>query len=70
MGKEVRRVRRKRISSTSNWRATVLHLRTAIFAGAVLAGFILGFLTLTYAPRAYGTWREGRLLIRAEDFFD
>ena len=66
MGKEVRRVRRKRISSTSNWRATVLHLRTAIFAGAVIAGFVLGFLTLTYAPRAYGTWREGRLLTRAE----
>ena len=66
MGKEVRRVRRKRVSSTSHWRATIFHLRTAIFAGAVVAGFILGFLTLTYAPRAYGTWREGRLLNRAE----
>ena len=33
-----------------------------IFAGAVAVGFALGFLFLTYAPRAYGSWREARLL--------
>lgn len=49
-----------------HWRTTLLHLRTAIFAGAVIVGFVIGFLTLTYAPRAYGSWRETRLLNRAE----
>ena len=49
-----------------HWRTTLLHLRTAIFAGAVIVGFVIGFLTLTYAPRTYGSWRETRLLNRAE----
>ncbi|MEO5721888.1 MAG: hypothetical protein ABIR71_10510 [Chthoniobacterales bacterium] len=66
MGKEVRRVRRKRGHTASSWRGTLFHLRTGIFAVAIVVGFALGFLTLTYAPRAYGTWREGRLLAQAE----
>ncbi len=66
MAKTVKRVRRKRTQPASTWRATLRHPHTAFFAAAVLVGFGLGFLTLTYAPRGYATWREGRLLTRAE----
>lgn len=66
MGKEIRRVRRKRVRQASHWRTTLFHFRTAIFAGAVVIGFALGFIALTYLPRAYGTWRESRLFTRAE----
>ncbi|MFN2507768.1 MAG: hypothetical protein ABR589_03235 [Chthoniobacterales bacterium] len=41
--------------------------RTAIFAAAVTVGFIVGFLFLSYAPRAYSSWRESRLLRHAAD---
>ncbi|HMJ05720.1 MAG TPA: hypothetical protein VK474_05645 [Chthoniobacterales bacterium] len=43
----------------------IFNAHTALFAGAIVVGFALGFLFLTYAPRAYGTWREERLLTRA-----
>jgi hypothetical protein len=39
--------------------------RLAIGGGALVAGFALGTILLSYGPEAYGSWREGRLLKRA-----
>ncbi len=61
-----KRVRRKRVQPGSNWRFTLFHRRNVIFAGAVVAGFAIGFATLTYAPRAFSTWRETGLQKRAQ----
>jgi lipopolysaccharide biosynthesis regulator YciM len=41
--------------------------RAAISAGALLVGFALGMLLLTYGPETYGGWREGRRLRRASE---
>ncbi len=65
MAKQGKRVRRKRTNSVFRWKVALRHVRTQIFLGAVAIGFVLGFAILTYAPRAYGTWREGRLLRQA-----
>jgi lipopolysaccharide biosynthesis regulator YciM len=47
----------------------------AVGAGALLLGLTLGLFLLTYGPRAYGSWRETRLLrdassLLAHDNFD
>jgi thioredoxin-like negative regulator of GroEL len=39
--------------------------RLAVYAAAIGVGFLLGISCLTYAPQAYSTWRESRLLKRA-----
>ncbi len=67
MAKQVRRVRRKRTKSVFRWNLALRNVRTQIFLGAVVVGLVLGFVILTYAPRAYGTWREGRLLRQANE---
>ncbi len=75
MAKEIRRVRRKRRGKPVALSGSGIYsVRTIIFAAAVVVGFTVGFLFLTYAPRAYGTWREGRLrnrasaMLQAQDF--
>ncbi|CAN5772366.1 hypothetical protein BH20VER1_BH20VER1_12350 [soil metagenome] len=62
MEKQVRRVRRKRRHARPHRSSKA---RIAIYAGAVAAGFVIGFLLLSYVPEAYGSWRESRLLKRA-----
>ena len=62
MEKQVKRVRRKRHGIG---RAPVLKGRAAIYGGAFVLALVLGFLCLTYAPHAYTSWRESRLLKRA-----
>lgn len=66
MAKQVRRVRRKR---RHDRHVPVLKSkgRLAIYLAALLAGFMVGFLLLSYAPRAYSGWRESRLLKRATE---
>jgi hypothetical protein len=53
------RVRRRRRHQP---RAPISAGRTAVFAAAVIVGFAIGFLFLSYAPRAFRGWRESRLL--------
>ncbi|MDQ3626595.1 MAG: tetratricopeptide repeat protein [Verrucomicrobiota bacterium] len=66
MANEVKRVRRKRRVQSGRSRSAGFRVgRLAIYAAAVLAGFAVGVLCLTYAPRAYSGWRESRLLKRA-----
>jgi thioredoxin-like negative regulator of GroEL len=50
--------------------ARIFGVRGAIYAVAVVAGFLLGFLVLTSAPRAYRGWRESRLQKRATALLD
>src|SRR3712207_6525658 len=64
MATQTRRVRRRRRSQP---RVPISAGRTAIFAAAVVAGFALGFLFLSYAPRAYRGWRESRLFKTATE---
>jgi Tfp pilus assembly protein PilF len=64
MATETRRVRRKRRHQP---RAQISGSRIAIFTGAVIVGFAIGFLFLSYAPRAYRSWRESRLLRTATE---
>lgn len=66
MADQVKRVRRKRrVRSTRRRSTNIFSARGAIYVGSLLAGFALGFLVLTYAPRAYRGWRESRLQKRA-----
>lgn len=67
MEKQVRRVRRKKTKSVLRWNFSLRNARTQIFLGAVVVGFVFGYLAFTYAPQAYGTWREGRLLRQANE---
>lgn len=70
MATHVRRVRRKRRvrSGRRGWR--VGRQRLAIYLGAALCGFGIGVVTLVYAPRAYRTWRESRLMRTATAALD
>jgi Tfp pilus assembly protein PilF len=65
MPQQVRRVRRKRRVRSTARRWTLTPARAGIFLLAVLIGFGVGFLALTYGPRAYTEWRESRLMKRA-----
>ncbi|MFL6596330.1 MAG: hypothetical protein ACJ8HQ_12875, partial [Chthoniobacterales bacterium] len=62
MATEVKRVRRRRRHSQ---RHTGSRSRIGIYAAAALVGLALGWMFSTYAPRAYTSWRESRLLKRA-----
>lgn len=62
MATQVRRVRRKRRRERHN---QFFRGRTAIIAGAILFGISFGFVFINYAPRAYNSWRESRLLKNA-----
>ncbi len=62
MEKQVKRVRRRHRQER---RSSFAKGRIAIYLLAVGAGFLLGFLLLTYLPEFYGNWRESRLLKQA-----
>src|SRR4051812_33035753 len=64
METHVKRVRRRRQSAD---RAPARTGRAIIFGLALSCGFVLGFLSLSYVPRAYSGWREARLLKRATE---
>ena len=66
MPREVKRVRRKRrVKSLAPSRSGLFTKRNALFVVTALIGFVFGYLSLAYAPRAYNSWREGRLLKHA-----
>jgi len=51
-------------------RFTFTPARIAICAGTLLLGFGVGFVLLTFGPRAYRTWRETQLLKAASAMLD
>ena len=66
MTEHVRRTRRKRrVKRARSGRLTFTPARITICAGALLAGFGVGFTLLTYGPHAYRNWREANSLKRA-----
>ena len=68
MANDVRRVRRRRrVQSAQGGRRGITKTSIALYAASIAAGFGLAFLFLTYAPRAYSTWRESRLITRAHE---
>lgn len=69
MADDVRRVRRrKRVRSVhASGRRRISPANVAIYVASLGVGFLLAFLTLTYVPRAYASWRESRLLTRAHE---
>ncbi|MDQ6810028.1 MAG: tetratricopeptide repeat protein [Verrucomicrobiota bacterium] len=66
---EVKYSRRKRRSRRGSSRWGLTPARAAIFGAAVIAGFAIGGALLVYGPRAYNSWRESRLLKRANELF-
>ena len=63
MAKEVKRVRRRRrVQSAHGHRRGISTASIAIYVVSLATGFLLAYLFLTYAPRAYTTWRESRLI--------
>lgn len=71
MAHEVRRVRRKRrVRSVRPGGVRIFSARGGLYAVAVIAGFLLGYLLLTSAPRAYRSWRESRLQKQAAALLD
>ena len=68
MANDVRRVRRRRrVQAGHGARRGVSATSIAIYAASLAVGFGLAFVLLTYAPRAYSTWRESRLVARANE---
>ncbi len=65
MSKTVKRIRRKRVRASSTFKATIRPNRIAIFFAAILICALLAFLVVAYAPDAYSSWREARLLKHA-----
>lgn len=65
MAQHSRTRRRRRVKAPGA--AIFTPARAAICAGALLVGFVLGMLLLTYGPEAYGGWREARRLRRASE---
>jgi thioredoxin-like negative regulator of GroEL len=71
MAHEPNRVRRRRrVRSARPHRQKNLGSRIAIYFLALGVGALLGFLCLTYIPRAYANWRESRLLKQASEFLE
>ena len=60
-GRRIRRRRRERRADSVRFSPA----RITVGVAALLVGFALGMVLLTYGPRAYSGWREGRLLKRA-----
>lgn len=71
MAMQVRRIRRKRrVRSIRQGSAKIVSWRGALYLAAFAAGFGLGFLVLTFVPRAYSSWRESRLQKRATELLE
>jgi lipopolysaccharide biosynthesis regulator YciM len=67
MSNEVRRVRRRKRVQSVYGRRRISPARVALYVASLAAGFLLAYLVLTYAPRAYSTWRESRLMKQAHE---
>src|SRR5438477_2635438 len=64
MATHIRRIRRKRrVKPPSSVRLSPA--RFAISIGALVLGFVVGLLLLSYGPEAYSNWHEVRLVRRA-----
>ncbi len=74
MGKSVKRIRRKRVRSSPTFKPELKPNRVALVLGATAVGIAITVLLIIYAPAAYSSWRESRLLkhadqmLRAEKF--
>ena len=67
MANDVKRVRRRRRAKSVYARRRISAATVAIYVASLAAGFFLAFVFLTYVPRAYSSWRESRLLTRANE---
>src|SRR3712207_1021137 len=68
MANDVRRVRRKRrVRAPYGGPRRISKAAVAVYVASVAAGFVLAFAFLSYAPRAYNSWRESRLVRRANE---
>lgn len=70
MAEPLRRRRKRRVKNPRVGRFTFTPARIAICAGTLLLGFGVGFVLLTFGPRAYRTWRETQLLKAASAMLD
>ena len=71
MANDAKRVRRRRrVQSAHGSRRGISKANIAIYAASVASGFLLAFFFLTYAPRAYSSWRESRLTDRANEMME
>ena len=64
MSKTVKRVRRKRVKRMKQWEI-LRALSTRVVVGGTIATVVAVALMLIYLPKAYGSWRESRLLKQA-----
>ncbi len=74
MARTGKRIRRKRVRSSRGSKSGSRPKRIIFVLGAVLVGVAVAVLLIVYAPAAYNSWRETRLLkqanemLREEDF--
>ena len=66
MGKTVKRIRRKRVRSSRTSRPVLKPNRIALVLGAAFLCVVIAVLLIIYAPAAYSSWRESRLLKSAD----
>ena len=67
MSNEVKRVRRRKRVQSVYARRRISPASVALYVASVAAGFFVAYAVLTYAPRAYTTWRESRLIQQANE---
>jgi thioredoxin-like negative regulator of GroEL len=68
MARSAKRIRRKRVRSSSGIKLLRYpNRRVALVLAAILGSVVLAILLIVYAPSAYSSWRESRLLKRAND---
>ena len=66
MGKTGRRTHRKRVRSSPTFKSVLKSNRIALVLGAALVCVVIAILLIIYAPAAYSSWRETRLLKYAD----
>ncbi len=67
MGKTVKRIRRKRVRSSSTFKPVLKPNRIALLVGAIFVFLVIAVLLIVYAPAVYSSWRESRLLKKADE---
>ena len=67
MAKTVKRIRRKRVRSSPTFLSALRSNRITLLIGAILVCVVLAVLLIVYAPAAYSSWRETRLLKQANE---
>jgi hypothetical protein len=65
MARSVKRIRRKRVRSSPGFKFLRHPRRVALVLGAILVVLVVAVVLIVYAPSAYNSWRESRLLKRA-----